>query len=123
MRPEPVPPPLTTIAWRLDHVVGLLAGERNATWLGVTPTGTLDRAGAPGTAAAAAAQLDEAFTLFRRHVAAVDAATLIDPMGPIARQFADGTRAAFVLHELDELIHHGAEVGVLRDLYRATHAA
>lgn len=123
VRPEPVPPPLTTIAWRLDHVVGLLAGERNATWIGVTPAGTLDRAGAAGTAAEAAAQLDQAFALFRGHVAAVDAATLTDPIGPIGRQFAQSTRVAFVFHELDELIHHGAEVGVLRDLYRAMRAA
>ena len=101
----------------------LLAGERNATWIGVTPTGTLDRAGAAGTAAAAGAQLDEALTLFRGHVDAVDAATLADPIGPIGRQFAENTRVAFVFHELDELIHHGAEVGVLRDLYRATHVA
>jgi hypothetical protein len=33
--------------------------------------------------------------------------------------FADSTRRAFALHILDELIHHGAEVALLRDLYRA----
>ncbi len=101
-------------------MIDILAGERNATWLGVTPTGTLDRAGDPGTAADAAAQLDEAFALFRGHVAAVDAATLTDLMGPVTRHYADSTRAAFVLHELDELVHHGAEIAALRDLYRAT---
>jgi hypothetical protein len=26
--------------------------------------------------------------------------------------------AALVLHQLDEQVHHGAELGVLRDLYR-----
>jgi hypothetical protein len=41
-------------------------------------------------------------------------------MGSVTRFYADSTRGAFVLHELDELIHHGAEVGVLRDLYRAS---
>ena len=100
-------------------MIGLLAGERNATWLGVTPVRSLDRTGAPGTAAEAAAQLDEAFALFRQHVAAMDAGTLTDLMGTVAGPFARSTRAAFVLHELDELIHHGAEVGVLRDLFRA----
>ena len=51
-------------------------------------------------------------------MAAVDPATLADPMGEVARFYATSSRGAFVLHELDELIHHGAEVGVLRDLYR-----
>lgn len=119
--PAPVdPPPLTTIAWRLSHIIDILAGERNATWLGATPLPGLDRAGDPGTAGAAIDQLDQAYQLFAAHVAAADAATLTVALGPIAGPFADSTRAAFVLHELDELIHHGAEVATLRDLYRAT---
>jgi hypothetical protein len=40
-------------------------------------------------------------------------------MGAVAGPYVDSTRAAFVLHELDELIHHAAEVAALRDLYRA----
>jgi hypothetical protein len=28
-----------------------------------------------------------------------------------------------VLHQLDEMIHHGAELGVLRDLYSASSRA
>ena len=119
VRPEPVPPPFTTIAWRVAHVIDVLAGERNATWLGVPAVGALDRAGDPGTAGDALRQLDDAFALFRAHVAAVDAATLTDPVGPVGGRYADSTRAAFVLHELDELIHHGAEIAALRDLYRA----
>jgi hypothetical protein len=39
---------------------------------------------------------------------------------PIAGPYAQESRRAFILHQLDELIHHRAEVGVLRDLYRAT---
>jgi hypothetical protein len=41
-------------------------------------------------------------------------------VGPIAGGYAGSTRVAFVLHELDELSHHGAEIATLRDLYRAT---
>lgn len=114
------PPPLTTIAWRLCHLIFVLAGERNATWIGVTPVGRLERAGEPGTAAAAIDQLDRAYALFRTHVAATDPDRLTDLMGDIASRYAQSTRAAFVLHELDELIHHAAEVAALRDLYRAT---
>ena len=39
-------------------------------------------------------------------------------MGPIAGPFATSDRVAFVIHIMDELIHHGAEVALLRDLYR-----
>jgi hypothetical protein len=41
-------------------------------------------------------------------------------MGAVAGWPAESTRAAFILHELDELIHHGAEIAALRHLYRAT---
>ena len=46
------------------------------------------------------------------------------PVTPAAALTRAGTSpgppaAPFVLRELDELIHHGAEVGVLRDLFRA----
>ena len=115
-----VPAPLTTIAWRMCHLIGLLAGERNATWIGVEPAGQLDRDGEPGTAADAVQQLDAAFTLFRTHLAATDAAQLTATMGSIAGPYATSTRVAFVLHELDELIHHGSEVATMRDFFRAT---
>jgi hypothetical protein len=114
------PAPLTTIAWRMWHIVGLLANERNATWIGVTPTGALGDGTAPATAAAAIERLEEAYGLFRTHVAAVNPATLVDAMGPVTRFYADSTREAFILHELDELIHHGAEIAVLRDLHRSS---
>jgi hypothetical protein len=119
--PVPVrPAPLTTIAWRLSHLIDLLAGERNATWVGVQVSGRLERAGEPGTAAAAIEQLERAYGLFRAHVDATDADDLTVPLGPIGGPYAGSTRAAFILHELDELIHHGAEVGTMRDLYLAT---
>jgi hypothetical protein len=116
----PTPPPLTTIAWRMCHLIDLLAGQRNATWLGVEPAARTDHEGEPATAIEAIRRLDEAFTLFRTHVAATEAAELTTAMGPIAGHYAASTRVSFVLHELDELIHHGAEVATLRDLYRAT---
>jgi DinB superfamily len=113
------PAPLTTIAWRMAHLIYLLAGERNATWIAVTPMGSLDRKGEPGIATEAIEQLEQSYALFRRHVAAADPDGLTQPMGPVAGIWGEDTRAAFVLHELDELIHHGAEVAALRDLYRA----
>lgn len=118
--PIPVKPaPLTTIAWRLDHLIFVLEGERNATWLGATPVGTLGRAGAPKTADEAIDQLERAYDLFSRNMRAADPAGLTTPMGEIAGPYAEETRAAFVLHELDELIHHASEIAAMRDVYRA----
>jgi hypothetical protein len=122
--PFPVKPaPLTTIAWRLDHVTFVLEGERNATWLGATPVGTLGRDGAAPSAERALRDLESAYDLFTRNVEAADAAGLTAKMGPVAGPYAEETRAAFVLHELDELIHHGSEIATMRDVYRALAAA
>jgi hypothetical protein len=113
------PAPLTTIAWRLDHLVDLLAGDRNATWIGAEPQGTVERETAAPTAKEAIERLDRAFELFKRNVGASDAAGLTEAMGKIAGPYAEDTRAAFVLHELDELIHHGSEIAAMRDVYYA----
>jgi hypothetical protein len=43
--------------------------------------------------------------------------SLAAPIGPSAGFYADGSRRSFALHILDELIHHGAEAALLRDLY------
>src|SRR5205807_542475 len=56
-----------------------------------------------------------------RHLAVAPEERMQEKIGPVARQYADKTRAAYVLHMLDEFIHHGAEVGVLRDLWRWQH--
>jgi hypothetical protein len=122
--PIPVKPaPLTTIAWRLDHLVFVLEGERNATWLGATPVGAAGRDGPAPTAEQALRDLDSAYDLFTRNVGAADAAGLTVPMGDIAGPYGAETRAAFVLHELDELIHHASEIAAMRDVYRALAAA
>ena len=117
------PAPLTTIAWRLCHLIDVLAGERNATWIGAEPVGTLDKSSEPATAAAAIELLGKAHDLFKGNVAAADAEALTEPMGEVAGSYAKDSRAAFVLHELDELIHHGSEIAAMRDVYRATRQA
>jgi hypothetical protein len=117
--PDPDPTPLTTIAWRICHIVDVLIGPHHAAWLGVAPPPEAQTSGEPATAQAAIRRLDWAYDRMRGVVSSVDSATLADPMGLIARRYAESTRMAFVLHLLDELIHHGAEVGTMRDVYRA----
>ena len=113
-------PPVTTIAWRYTHIIDLLSEERCATYIGLEPeTENLFADGAPPDAATARSMLDEAFARWKRYITAADEQTFFDPIGPVAPRGADQTRTRFILHILDEAIHHGAEVGVLRDLYQA----
>ncbi|WP_161606060.1 DinB family protein [Microlunatus speluncae] len=114
----PDPAPITTIAWRLSHLGDVLSGERNATWIGLTPEARPDRPGRAGTVAECREHLDDAYAFWRRCLAQ---ATELDlTMGPIAGPYQGSSRRSFLLHELDELIHHAAEVGVLRDLFAAS---
>ena len=108
--------PITTIAWRVAHITDILAQERNATWLGLPPVGP-DDLSAEATAAAAIERLERANAIWEQYLDAVDDDRLWQRVGPVGGFFADATRVAFVLHEIDELIHHGAEVALLRDLY------
>ena len=116
MPPEPAP--FTTLAWRLAHIVDMLQGERTATWLQVEPLEADGTPPVPASAAAAVEAVDHAYAVWRRRLAAVDTDLLGTPMGAIAGPYAKDSLNSFALHILDELIHHGAEVGVVRDLYQ-----
>ncbi|MGW6194935.1 DinB family protein [Kribbella sp. NPDC055110] len=118
----PAPPPFTTLAWRITHIADLLQAERTATWFGHEPAATDAEAAVPGSAAAALEALDHAYEIWRRRLAALSQKDLDRPMGAIAGPYADNDGASFALHILDELIHHGAEVGAVRDFYRGAHA-
>jgi hypothetical protein len=124
--PPPEPAPFTTIAWRMWHLIDMYGENRAPTFLGVqpygTPVGCDDPDGRPPTAAAPAlALLDLAHARWDAHLAQVDDDLLGEPIGPIGGHFARHTKGAFVLHMLDEFIHHGAEISLLRDLWRWQH--
>jgi len=114
--PEPHPAPMTTIAWRLAHVVVGVFGVRTAHHFGGPPVDlmTFDYA---ATADAALRQLDDAYARWIAGVRGLDAAGLARPCGPAEGPFAAFPLAALVLHIHREAIHHGAEVALLRDLY------
>ena len=114
--PQPVPAPVTTIAWRLGHIVVGVLGARNAAHFGGPPTdyASFDYA---GTAAGALAQLDDAYAGWLAGVRALDEPGLQRPCGPAEGQWAELSMASLVLHINRELIHHGAEIALLRDLY------
>lgn len=122
--PPPEPAPFTTLAWRVAHLTACYGADRDAALLGVAPEPpVLDPAGAaPGSAGGALDLLERAHARWRAHLVAVPAGSLGQPLGPAAGPFAQGTRAGFALHMIDEFVHHAAEVALLRDLYRATAA-
>jgi hypothetical protein len=115
--PEPVPVPVTTIAWRLGHVIVGVFGERNASHFGGPPINyqTVDW---PQTADRALAMLDEAYACWTKGVAALDDAGLASPIGAAEGPWAEFPYSALILHIHREVIHHMAEVALLRDLYR-----
>lgn len=113
--PEPDPAPVTTIAWRLGHLIVGVLGSRAASHFGFRPCAyeTWDYA---GTAAGALAQLDEVYAAWLAGVRGLDAAALARPVGEAEGPFAEHPMAELVLHINREAIHHLAEVALLRDL-------
>lgn len=116
--PEPDPAPVTTIGWRLGHVIVGVLGMRAASHFGGPPI-SYETAEYAGTADAALAQLDAAYASWMDGVRGLDAAGLARPVGPAEGPYAESPMATLVLHINRETIHHGAEVALLRDLYRA----
>ena len=117
--PEPTPPPFTTIAWRLCHL---------ATWIHLraeytigAKTLTWNEYPIPGTAEGARTALVAAGARWRAAMTSADDAAL-DQVGRSSMPWGlDPT-----LPYLDicwwvnqELLHHGGEIALLRDLYRA----
>ncbi|GAA1132532.1 hypothetical protein GCM10009630_33160 [Kribbella jejuensis] len=121
-RIPPAPAPFTTLAWRITHIVDILQEDRTATWFGHQPLAEDGQPPTPGSAADALAALDHAYAVWRRRLAEVSPEELSRPMGEPAGAYADHDGASFALHILDELIHHGAEVGTVRDFYQGLRA-
>jgi hypothetical protein len=118
--PIPDPPPMTTIAWRLGHVIVGVLAMRNAAHFGRVPTDYLSFEYAT-SATEALAQLDAEYATWSAGVASLGDAGLAGPCGEAEGPYAERPLAALVLHINRELIHHLAEVCLLRDLHLHTH--
>jgi hypothetical protein len=116
--PEPSPPPVTTIAWRLGHLIVGVFGVRNASHFGGPPMSYEDHRWAM-TAADALAQLDDGYDRWIAGVRGMDRARWGAPVGEAEGPWAEHPYRELVLHINREAIHHAAEILVLRDLYRA----
>jgi DinB superfamily len=117
---QPDPHPVTTIAWRLGHVIVGVLAMRNAAHFGRAPTDyqSFDYA---ATGPEALAQLDAEYATWLAGVESLGDAGLARPCGEAEGPYGDRPLAALVLHIHRELIHHLAEVCLLRDLHLHMH--
>lgn len=116
--PEPSPPPVTTIAWRMAHVLVGVLGERMAGHFG-GPAVDYVTYDYPGSAEDAYARLGAAVGGWCDAVGGLGPAELEEAAGEAEGPWAEHPMLELVLHINREVIHHGAEMCLLRDLYRA----
>ncbi|MFF2353383.1 DinB family protein [Kitasatospora sp. NPDC058115] len=112
--PDPVPAPVTTIAWRLAHIIVSCLGYRVGWYFGGQAVDSQTFVYA-GTADEALKQLDEVYGRWNAGVRALSDVDLENPPAVGPERFPVENR---ILHVNRELIHHGAEISLLRDLYR-----
>lgn len=114
--PPPRPEPFTTIAWRMAHVIVGVFAMRSHNHFGGPPADYQSWRYATD-AATALRQLDEEYDRWITGVRGLDAHALARPCGPAEGPYAEYPMAALVLHINREVIHHGAEIACIRDLY------
>lgn len=113
---DPDPAPVTTIAWRIYHLAADCFSNYVTGGLGEwpirTPQGrwTLD-------VNEALSLLDQAWAALRGGLGQLGEARMWTRLGPEWGTYADDSWAELVLHAMDELAHHGAEIALLRDLW------
>lgn len=118
-RPEPDPPPFTTIAWRMGHLASGIA--LRADYTTGTKTMTWDDYQMPGAAVRAQVALADACAAWREALTSADD----DGLSQVGRsQFPWGLDPDLPFIDIawwvnKELLHHGAEIALLRDLWRA----
>lgn len=122
----PDPPPVTTIAWRLGHITECVH-MRVSTFLepDAPADGTMfdpwhKPAAVHATAGEAVAALERTVRRWHDGLAALGEEGMAAPLGPRGGWFADDPMVALLAHVNRETMHHGGEIGVLRDLYRAS---
>ena len=117
------PPPVTTIAWRLCHLAVQNLGTRVNAFFGcpqiegATMHDERYAPEVPGSADEAVALLVSSYRHWRDGLAELDDEAMMKPLGPLGGPFADDSMAALALHVSRETMHHGGEIGLLRDLY------
>jgi uncharacterized damage-inducible protein DinB len=111
---EQTPAPFTTIAWRLMHLTDSIGSYQAFLWgEGLMADDWLE---VPGTAADGVALWEKHTTAIAEALEAEDDAALERPIR-IPWWPREAPRWEVVANVVVEATHHGAEIGVLRDLY------
>jgi hypothetical protein len=118
-RPEPDPPPFTTLAWRLCHLA--IFTRIRADYTVGSKAMTPEAYEFPHTADTALAALADALAAWHQALTSATDADL-DRVGHSA--FPWGLDPTLPFLDItwwvnQELLHHGGEIALLRDLYRA----
>ena len=108
---------VTTIRWRLDHLT-FAPADRSARHFGREAADESHYPFSP-TADGALALLDQEYAMWVTGVRALGEDGLLAPCGPAEGPWQASPKASIVTHIHREVIHHGAEVSLLRDLYAA----
>ncbi|HEX4490158.1 MAG TPA: DinB family protein [Acidimicrobiia bacterium] len=114
---DPDPAPVTTIAWRLWHIAVDCLDSYSARAFDRTGTGLHATAWVLETSRARDL-LRQAWQVFVAGLETRAPDGLYELLGPQWRGDADKTYLALALHAQREVVHHGAEIALLRDLYR-----
>ena len=114
--PPPEPAPFTTIAWRLAHVIVGVFAMRNHSHFGGPPA-ELPELAIRHRRGDRAAPARRAVPVWIDGVRGLSEDDLCRPCGPAEGPYAEYPLAALVLHINREVIHHGAEIACIRDLY------
>ena len=130
IRPSPDDPPLTSIVWRVVHMtlgtwnwINNLEGARNAVRAGRTSVEDADKVDLPepGFRPAADSSVvlwDDVVVRFRTVTESFEDSGLATA---VTFQWGRTLPPSWIVsHVLRELLHHSAEVGCLRDLFRQT---
>ncbi|WP_107291920.1 DinB family protein [Streptomyces ambofaciens] len=116
--PHPSPPPLTTLAWRLSHLAEMLFLRADHT--AGTHSLTRDDYAVAGGATEAVAAFATGAAAWRDALLGTDEAAL-DEVGRCTYPHGSDAEEPFVdivWWVNQEVLHHGAEIALLRDLYR-----
>ena len=87
-----------------------------ANWLFGDSSLTVEDISFPARAAEVPDFCDRNYRAWRDGIGSIDEERWWRPLGPKWHPYAEATTVDLALHVFDEIVHHGAEVGVLRDL-------
>jgi hypothetical protein len=108
--------PVTTIAWRLAHLIDVF-GPPGAPHFDEPPA-SYPAVDYSGTARGALRQVDDGHDAWIKDVRGLGPDGLARPQGALSPPaYADAPLARLILYTHVEVIHHGAEICLLRDLY------